>query len=61
MGINIIECYYAPAFAYERWRWAFSGQEGFRMLKHDGNFSSLIGQLGADAAKRTFSVLIIDK
>ena len=26
-------------------------EEGFRILKHDGNFSTLIGQLGADAAK----------
>jgi hypothetical protein len=29
----------------------FRGEEGFRMLKHEGNFSTLIGQLGADAAK----------
>jgi len=56
VGIDIIEEYYAPAFAYEGWRWTFRGQEGFCLLKHDGYFSSFVGQLGADAAKRTFRV-----
>jgi hypothetical protein len=30
----------------------FNGEQSFRMLKHDGKFSTLVGQLGADAAEK---------